>query len=126
MTMRTTGITYVGFGSGIYVIPPDGLPIKVPGTKTKDSVDTVANRYIKGKGKYQAGTNDIIMHINKQKSMIFLVFGKRFNSSQQETIKTLMEDLGKDLTAQILSCQSDTVHYEADKFIQRYNLIVQA
>lgn len=120
----SANIYYTGFGSGVYVIPSDGIPILVPGMPNEDK-KAVENKYIKGKGKYCASQNDIIMHINKHKSTIFLVFGKRFNEAQRECLKQMMEKLGTDLTAQILSCDS-SIHYEVDKFIQMYNLIVQA
>jgi hypothetical protein len=121
-------IFYWGFGSGVYVITPDGIPCLVPGAKPdkgEPGADNPALKYREGRGKYSASENDIILHISKTRKIIKLTVGKRFNQVQQSVVHQLILENGEDLPLHLENC-SPKIHYDVDKYVQAYNIYAEA
>jgi hypothetical protein len=117
-------LTYTKLGSGVYVITPDGYPIKALGTVKPDTPPEEAI-YTVGNGRYKCPDTYAIVHISTVDSKIFLVVGRRLNKIQQSCIMQLCMKMGKGYLMYVHSCDK-SILYDVDKLVSAYNLFAEA
>lgn len=120
-------IHYFGLGGGLYLISPDGLLIKIPGSTLdkEENNDLDVNKYIEGGGKYKFPDTHLLFHISRLRKTILIIAGRQFNEHQQKTLMSFCMNKGENFPMAIHFCE-DNIRESLENFIKPYNVIANA